>query len=88
MRRCCVSGNGGPPSPSNCGDYKKWKTCIAQPYSYTKLVAHNATDLTWTQVSNKDGSARQWFHNGFGLPLSINFRVDPFLTCFMQPSAA
>jgi hypothetical protein len=61
------SGNGGPPSPSSCSQYchgagsggRQWKDCakcIAQPYSYTRLTAHNATDLTWEQVSNADGS--------------------------------
>jgi hypothetical protein len=25
--------------------------CIGQPYSYTRLTAHNATDLLWEQVS-------------------------------------
>lgn len=49
------SGNGGPPSPSSCSGHTD-KLCIAQPYSYTQLVAHNATDLTWKQISNKDNS--------------------------------
>ena len=60
------SGNGGPPSPSSCEDYcqkgagkREWagcKMCIQQPYSYTRLTAHNATDLLWEQVSNADNS--------------------------------
>ena len=49
------TGNGGPPSPSSCGSHKD-KLCIAQPYSYTQLIAHNGTDLTWRQISNKDNS--------------------------------
>ena len=61
------SGNGGPPAPASCTqhcgkatmsdrDWKNCKTCIATPYSYTRLTAHNATDLTWEQVSNADNS--------------------------------
>ena len=50
------SGNGGPPSPTACSSHPASKTCISQPYSYTQLVAHNATDLTWRQISNKDNS--------------------------------
>jgi hypothetical protein len=56
------SGNGGPPSPSNCHGAGYCVTpenclkCIAQPYSYTRLTAHNATDLLWEQVSNEPGS--------------------------------
>ena len=47
------SGNGGPPSPSNCkgkGYCEKPENClkcIAQPYSYTRLTAYNSTDLLW-----------------------------------------
>ena len=37
-------------------DWANCAKCIAQPYSYTRLTAHNATDLTWEQVSNADGS--------------------------------
>lgn len=46
------SGNGGPPGPSKCPQTAVYKTCISQPYSYTRLTVHNATDLTWAQVSN------------------------------------
>ena len=53
------SGNGGPPSPSACGDYKKWNKCIADPYSYTRLVAHNASDLTWTQARAPHAALRE-----------------------------
>ena len=61
-----LSGNGGPPSPTQCVQYcgdgggaRDWagcKVCIQQPYSYTRLTAHNATDLLWEQVSNADSS--------------------------------
>lgn len=52
------TGNGGPPSPSKCtcADKKECVTCIGQPYSYTRLTVHNATDLLWEQVSNADSS--------------------------------
>jgi hypothetical protein len=57
------SGNGGPPSPTNCkGPNYCTKPdnclkCISQPYSYTRLTAYNRTDLLWEQVSNEAGSA-------------------------------
>ena len=60
------SGNGGPPSRSSCLQYcgsgngvRDWagcQKCIAQPYSYTRITAYNATDLLWEQYSNADGS--------------------------------
>jgi len=49
------SGNGGPPSATNCNAHPKCKHCDAT-YSYTRLTAYNATDLLWEQVSNMDGS--------------------------------
>ena len=43
-----------------CGGGKRdWaycQLCIQTPYSYTRLTAHNATDLLWEQVSNADNS--------------------------------
>ena len=54
------SGNGGPPSKSPCGQFnatgKNDKLCIDTPFSFTRLTVHNATDLTWQQVSNVDSS--------------------------------
>ncbi len=51
------TGNGGPPSPSLCPfSGHADKKCIEDPYSYTRLTVHNATDLLWEQISNKDSS--------------------------------
>ena len=71
------SGNGGPPSPSSC-DGLADRNCIAQPYSYTRLVAHNATDLSWVQISNADGSVidewtvHQEKHGPFPVPAAAS----------------
>ena len=72
-----VTGNGGPPSPSSC-DGLADRNCIAQPYSYTRLVAHNATDLSWVQISNADGSVidewtvHQEKHGPFPVPAAAS----------------
>ena len=52
------TGNGGPPSAMGCTCEKPGlcETCIQAPYSYTRLTVHNATDLLWEQISNKDNT--------------------------------
>ena len=53
-----ISGNGGPPNiqgcPSQAAGYR-YHTCVEAP-SYTRLIAHNATDLEWQQVRNNDSA--------------------------------
>jgi len=49
-----VTGNGGPPSASRFGKIQAWSHVHSNVYSYTRLVAHNATTMTWIQVANND----------------------------------
>ena len=69
-----VTGNGGPPSPSAFGKIKSYSYIHSATYSYTQLVAHNATHMTWTQVANKDSATlaeltiTQKSHGSFPIP--------------------
>ena len=98
-----LSGNGGPPSPTQCVQYcgdgggaRDWagcKVCIQQPYSYTRLTAHNATDLLWEQVSNADSSIiDSWVlhrdkHGAFPAPPTPPpSPVPPSTVCGRQPA--
>jgi hypothetical protein len=96
------TGNGGPPAPSSCRGYcgasstRDWSgcaLCLEQPYSYTRLTAHNATDLLWEQVSNADSSIidswvlHQDKHGAFPAPPTPPpSPVPPSTVCGRQPA--
>ena len=47
-----VTGNGGPPSASRFGTIEAYSYLHSSTYSYTRLIAHNATTMEWVQVAN------------------------------------
>jgi len=47
-----VTGNGGPPSASRFGKIESYSYLHSSVYSYTRLIAHNATTMEWVQVAN------------------------------------
>ena len=53
-----ITGNGGPTNPTFFNQTgsrpKAYSFLHGSEFSYTRLVAHNATHLTWTQISNDD----------------------------------
>lgn len=49
-----VTGNGGPPTPSHFKTIEPWSYVHSNVYSYTRLVAHNASTMEWIQVANND----------------------------------
>ena len=49
-----VTGNGGPPSPSKFGKISDWSYTHSSEYSYTQMIAHNATTMSWIQIANND----------------------------------
>ena len=69
-----VTGNGGPPSKSSFHKIEPYSFVHSTVYSYTRLVAHNATHMTWTQVANQDSSVleeltvTQHHHGPFPVP--------------------
>jgi hypothetical protein len=88
------SGNGGPPTKSPCTQYnatgKNSKLCIDTPFSYTRLTAHNSTDLRWQQISNKDSSVidewvlHQEHHGPRTQPSPDTFPPPPPLPLWLQ----
>ena len=51
-----VTGNGGPPTASRFYKIQPWSYVHSTVYSYTKLVAHNASTMEWIQIANNDSS--------------------------------
>jgi len=49
-----VTGNGGPPSPSGFGNIQDYSYTHSSEYSYTQMIAHNATTMSWIQIANND----------------------------------
>ena len=72
-----VTGNGGPPSASHFGKIQPWSYVYSNVYSYTRLVAHNATHMEWVQVANNDSSVltrlmvTQDKHGPFPIPARV-----------------
>ena len=53
-----VSGNGGPPAASYFNQTNSmplpYSLVHGSEYSYTRITAHNASHMTWTQIANED----------------------------------
>ena len=49
-----VTGNGGPPTASSFDKVEPYSHSHSTIFSYTRLVVHNATHMTWIQVANSD----------------------------------
>eukprot|EP00756_Hemistasia_phaeocysticola_P033397 Hpha_TRINITY_DN16462_c5_g9::TRINITY_DN16462_c5_g9_i1::g.161961::m.161961 len=49
-----VTGNGGPPSPSGFSTIEDYSYKHSSEYSYTHLIAHNASTMSWLQIANND----------------------------------
>ena len=50
----CITGNAGPPSASKFYGIKPWSYLHSNEYSYTRLIAHNASTMEWQQIANND----------------------------------
>ena len=70
-----VTGNGGPPSASKFTTIQPWSHLHSTVYSYTRMVAHNASTMEWIQVANNDSrilttlTVTQNNHGQFPIPL-------------------
>ena len=51
-----VTGNAGPPSASRFAKIEPYSYLHSTKYSYTRLIAHNASLMEWVQVGNDAGS--------------------------------
>eukprot|EP00039_Didymoeca_costata_P025917 m.14535 g.14535 ORF g.14535 m.14535 type:complete len:592 (+) comp5124_c0_seq1:123-1898(+) len=49
-----VTGNAGPPSASRFSTLEDWSYSHSNEYSYTQLIAHNASAMSWIQIANND----------------------------------
>ena len=72
-----VTGNGGPPSASRFWNIQDWSYTHSTVYSYTRMVAYNATTMAWIQIANNDSRVleelivTQHSHGSFPVPTVV-----------------